>query len=344
MIKSNKMKFIKWIFVAASLFVLSSCSGTKKSKEVKKITKVEQVRTTILKKQNITRTINLSTILEGYTTLNVFPSIQGHIEKIFVEVGDHVKKGDDLVRMDQTQYKNALITYNNLVTEMKRMEGLKEGNAVSQQNYDNTKMSLDQAKAQLDFLKQNTYFEAPFSGVISAKNYENGELLSGSPVVVLTKISELKALVNVSEIYYTGVKKGTKVNIISELYPDKVFNAEVEIVYPTIDPTSHTFTVKLRIPNQNMKLRPGMYVRTKLLIGKDNVLLVPYLSVLKLTGSNNRYIYINEGGKAKRIFVNLGQRFDDNIEIISPELKEGMEVVTTGQSKLVEGVKLNIVK
>jgi len=344
MIKNNNMKFIKWIIVVGSLLVLSSCSGSNKKRDVQQIAKIEQVKTTILEKQNITRTINLSSILEGYTTLNVFPSIQGHIEKIFVEVGDKVKKGDDLVRMDQTQYKNAFITYNNLVIEMKRMKGLKEGNAVSQQNYDNTKMSLDQAKAQLDFLKQNTYFEAPFDGVISAKNYENGELLSGSPVVVLTKISELKALVNVSEIYYTGVKKGTKVNIISELYPNEVFNAEVEIVYPTIDPSSHTFTVKLRIPNTKMKLRPGMYVRTKLLIGKDNVLLVPYLSVLKLTGSNNRYIYINDGGKAKRVFVELGQRFDDNIEIISPNVKEGVEVVTTGQSKLVEGVNLNIVK
>ena len=100
--------------------------------------------------------------------------------------------------------------------------------------------------------------------------------------------------------------------------------------------------MKVRIPNGQEKLRPGMYVHTALEIGKSTALLMPYQSVQKLTGANDRYIYINDGGVAKRVFVQIGQRFDDKIEVISDEVVEGVEVVTTGAEKLIPGAKLKI--
>jgi multidrug efflux pump subunit AcrA (membrane-fusion protein) len=71
---------------------------------------------------------------------------------------------------------------------------------------------------------------------------------------------------------------------------------------------------------------------------------VPYQAVLKLQGSDNRYVYINNGGVAKYVAVELGQRFDDQVEIISDEIKPNDELVVTGQARLVDGVKLEIVK
>ena len=87
-----------------------------------------------------------------------------------------------------------------------------------------------------------------------------------------------------------------------------------------------------------------MYVKTELTMGKANTLVVPYQSVLKLLGSNERYVFVEENGVAKQVFVELGQRFDQNIEIFSNELKEGDKIVTVGQSKLIDGGKLNVVK
>lgn len=162
--------------------------------------------------------------------------------------------------------------------------------------------------------------------------------------MVLTQIHTLKALINVPESNFPLIKKGQKVNLRSDIYPDKVFPATIEVIYPTIDATTHTFQVKLNIPNSSLALRPGMFVRTTLALGKVDAIMAPYQAVLKLVGSNERYVFINKGGVAKRVTVDLGQRFDDMVELVSPELAEGDELVTLGQAKLVDGSKLNVVK
>lgn len=135
-----------------------------------------------------------------------------------------------------------------------------------------------------------------------------------------------------------------KLTLTTDIYPDQVFNATVEVVYPTIDPASHTFQVKIVVPNGKRLLRPGMYVTTKLTLGGADAIVVPYQSVEKLVGANNRYVFINDNGVAKRVDVELGQRFDQNVEIISDQIKPGVEMVTTGQNKLIDGTKINVVK
>ena len=261
-----------------------------------------------------------------------------------MEVGTGVNQGAMLVRMDQNQYNTTKLTFANLGVELQRMEALKETGAVSDQSYDQIKLSYEQTKESLAFLEKNTFVKAPFGGVISAKNYEDGELYSGQPILVLTQIATLKALMSIPESYYPNVKQGMKVDIVSEVYPDQVFPGTIEVVYPTIDATSHSFQVKVRIPNASHKLRPGMYVHTKLAMGQAETIVVPYQSVQKLTGSNDRYIFLDKDGVAKRVFVQLGQRFDQDIEIISDEIAEGDRIVTVGQAKLVDGSKLNVVK
>ena len=134
------------------------------------------------------------------------------------------------------------------------------------------------------------------------------------------------------------------VSLTTEVYPGKEFQAFVDIIYPTIDPTTHNFLVQLMIPNAQELLRQGMYARAKLSLGEVNAMIVPYQSVLKLIGSNDRYVFIDQNGYAKRVAVLLGQRFDDKIEIIAPELKSGDELVVVGQARLTDGVKLNIVE
>ncbi|MBR6441941.1 MAG: efflux RND transporter periplasmic adaptor subunit, partial [Bacteroidales bacterium] len=191
------------------------------------------------------------------------------------------------------------------------------------------------------------FVKAQFAGVISAKYYEDGEMYAGQPILTLTQISRLKAIINIPETYFPLVKQGMKVEVESDIYPGTVFPATIEIVYPTIDPTSHTFQAKLNIPNASEKIRPGMYVRTHLAVGEVDAIVVPYQSVLKLTGSNDRYVFVADGITARRVAVTLGQRFDDRIEIIPVEadaLKAGDRLVVTGQARLVDGATLEIVE
>ena len=306
--------------------------------------RVEQVRTTVLQPREIERIISVSTNLQGYLTQNVAPSLTGKIEHIYCEVGDRVRKGQDLVRMDQTQYKTTKISLANLEIEKNRVEQLLKSGSATQQQYDQILTQYNSSKEQLDFLQTNTYVKAPFAGVISAKTYEDGELYSGQPILVLTQIDKLKALVAIPEMYFPKFKEGMKLTLTSEIYPDQSFPATVEVVYPTIDASSHTFQVKIVIPNQKNLLRPGMYVTTTIGLGREKAIVAPYQSVETLVGANDRYVFINDNGRAKRVAVTLGQRFDQNIELISPEITAGVEMVTTGQHKLVDGVKINVVE
>ena len=327
-----------------SLAALAFIGCSKKQATTEEQERVEQVRTTVLHAQEIEREISVSTNLQGYITQNVAPSLTGKIEHIYCEVGDRVSKGSDLVRMDQTQYKTTKISLANLETEKNRIEQLLKTGSATQQQYDQIVTQYNSTKEQLDFLQTNTYVKAPFSGVISAKNYEDGELYSGQPILVLTQIDKLKALVAVPENYFPKFKAGMKLSLTSEIYPDQVFPATVEVVYPTIDASSHTFQVKIVIPNGKNLLRPGMYVTTTIGLGKTKAIVAPYQAVEKLVGANDRYVFINDNGRAKRVSVELGQRFDQDIEILSPEIVDGVEMVTTGQHKLVDGVKINVVK
>ncbi len=331
-----------------AIALISACGGKSENRQATTTKKeAEKVKVLTLQSERIAKQLELSSTLEGYETMNISPSITGHIEHIYVEVGSRVQKGAMLVRMDQTQLNTTRINLASTKTELDRVSALKASGSISEQVYDQTKAGYDQLVETERFQNENTFVRAQFSGVISAKNYEDGEMYTGAPILTLTQIGRLKAIINIPETYYPLVKQGMKVDVHSDIYPDKSFPATIEIVYPTVDPTSHTFQAKLNIPNGGEKIRPGMFVRTTLPLGQIDAIVVPYQSVLKLSGSNDRYVFTNQNGTAHRVAVTLGQRFDDRIEIIPVipgDLKEGDQLVTTGQARLVDGAKLEIVK
>lgn len=350
-------KAIRTATLALAVLTLAACggrgsAGSKGATTTQK--EKERVKVQVLESQRIAKTLELSSTLEGYETMNIAPSVTGHIEHIYVEVGSRVQKGSMLVRMDQTQLNTTRINLASTRTEFERVSALKQSGSISEQVYDQTKAGYDQLVENERFLDQNTFVKAQFAGVISAKNYEDGEMYTGAPILTLTQISRLKAIINIPESYFPLVRQGMKVDVESDIYPGTVFPATIEIVYPTVDPQSHTFQAKLNIPNSAEKIRPGMYVRTRLGVGEVDAIVVPYQSVLKLTGSNDRYVFVAEadgenaaGYAARRVPVTLGQRFDDRIEIIPVEagaIKAGDRLVVTGQARLVDGATLEIVE
>ncbi len=341
-------KTIRIATLALAALTLAACGGKGADKTATTTKKeAEKVKVLTLASERIAKSLELSSTLEGYETMNIAPSITGHIEHIYVEVGSRVQKGTMLVRMDQTQLNTTRINLASTKTELDRVTALKASGSVSQQVYDQTKAGYDQLVETERFQNENTFVKAQFPGVISAKNFEDGEMYTGAPILTLTQINRLKAIINIPETYFPLVRQGMKVDIVSDIYPNQTFPATIEIVYPTIDAASHTFQAKLNIPNGNEKIRPGMYVRATLAIGEVDAIVVPYQSVLKLTGSNDRYVFVNDEGTARRVAVTLGQRYDDRIEVIPVEtgaIKAGDQLVVTGQARLVDGDKLEIVE
>lgn len=340
------------VLTGLTLALLASCSSKKEENQNTEVTEAVPVKVMKLEKQNIAKTLDYTATLQADEQVYYAPASTGRIGKIYVEVGDRIKKGQLLVEMDPTNFQQAEVQLKNLETEYNRAVKLNETGSISKQAYDAAVTNYEVAKSNYDFLKENTKMLAPFDGIVTGKYFENGELYTGAvaggaakpSIIAIEKINPLKAYVNLSEQYFLSVKKGTKVELKSSIYPDRIFEGTVNIVYPTIDPASRTFTVEVKIPNQDEALRPGMYGTINFFIGETETVVAPAIAVLKLQGANNRYVFMNQDGKAKRVEVTLGRRFEDQVEIISSEIHEGDELVVVGQGKLVDGKPLAITK
>jgi RND family efflux transporter MFP subunit len=312
---------------------------------------VENVRILKVEKQKIARTVEYSSSIIAYEEVHLASASPGKIDQITVEIGDRVTEGQVLVRMDQTQLQQALVNLQNTETDFLRLDTLNKVGGISRQQYDQMKARYDIAKSNYEFLKKNTILRAPFAGVISGKYYENGELYSGAPntmagkaaIVSIVQVDPVKALVNISENYYPLIKSGTNATVITDMYPDKLITGKVMRIYPTIDPATRTFTVEIRIENRQELLRPGMFCRVSLDLGEVMAVVVPAIAVLKTQGSNERYVFLEENGVARRIVLQIGKRFDDKLELITDEIIEGSNLIVSGQARLVNGDHVNVV-
>jgi len=157
------------------------------------------------------------------------------------------------------------------------------------------------------------------------------------------QIHRLKALVSISSNYFPVVKEGMKAAVSTELYPQLNFSGVISRVYPTIDNLTKTFIVEIVIDNEQLKLRPGMFSKIKLQLGKGNALLVPNIAVGKQTGTNNMYVFIHKDGIANKVNVKTGRMINDNLEILDG-LKDGDEVIIVGQNKLEHNVAVKVVQ
>ncbi len=341
--------------VSLPLLVLAlavSCTGKKESeKKAATVTeKIVAVETQPLQSVDLERTIDLSANFIAFKENHLVSASPGRIEKIFVEVGNHVGTGAQLVKMDQTSLHQAEVQLKNIEADYNRLTILQKNGAVAEQQYDQLKTQYEVAKSNVKFLKENTTLVAPYSGVITGKYFEDGEMYSGSPntsagkaaIVSIMQVNPIKAVISVTEADFSKVSNGMEVNMEIDAYPGETFAGKVYRIYPSLDPASRSFKVEITVPNANEKVRPGMSGRAMLKMGMAVSNVVPVNAVMKQQGANQRFIFVNENGAARRINVETGTRIDEMIEIKSPELVAGMPVIVTGQSALDNGTKIKI--
>lgn len=307
------------------------------------------VRVMPVTRTTIARTVDYTGTIQAYEEVSMAPSTPGRVDKIYVEVGDRVRKGQQLFLMDRTQYYANKIQLANLEKDLSRLDTLLKLGSVKEQLYDQTKAQYEVMKANVDFMEENTLLEAPFSGIITGKYLEDGELYSGAPgmsgkaaVVTLMQINPVKIIVSISEQYFPLIRNGMKVRVMADVYPDKNFEGTIFRVHPTIDAMSRSFRAEVRISNGNELLRPGMFARSFIDMGREEAFVVPANAVMMQEGTNERFIFVVENGVAIRKPVILGQRFDDRFEIAGGELKEGDSLVIDGQARLNNGQTVEV--
>ncbi len=328
-----------------ALPILLSCSGEKKEDvQVEKtnnkvLVKVEQVTV-----QEVDQIGEFTATVEANISNNIAPQTPVRISKLMVEVGDHVKAGQVLVKMDETNLKQTRIQLENQELEFKRIDELYKVGGASKSAWDAQKTQLEISRAIYKNLQENTQLLSPITGVVTARNYDSGDMYNGgNPIYTIEEIRPVKLKVNVSESLFTKVKKGNDVDIKLDVYGDEIFKGKVSLVYPTIDPATRTFPVEIKIANSSERIRPGMFARVIMNFGTQNHVVAPDRSIIKQSGSGDRYIYIYKDGKVDYKKVILGRRMGDRYEIISG-IENGSQVVTTGQSRLTNGMEVEIDK
>ena len=279
--------------------------------------------------------------IQAYVKNNIAPQSGGRISRILVDVGDFVQKGQVVAEMDQTQLAQVELQLKNNEIELNRLRTLYEVGGLSKSDLDAMEMAYNVSKTQYENLKENATLVSPINGVITARNYDAGDMYAMSaPLYVVEQIKPVKLLVGISESDYTKVKKGDSVEITADALPGTTFYGKINKIYPTVDPATRTFTVEVVIDNNYNTLRPGMFARATVRFGVNNSVVIPDVAVVKQQGSGERFVYVlNEDGTVTYQKVVLGRRLGAEYEVLEG-IADGTKVVTGGQIRLKDGVKV----
>lgn len=330
------------VIPVAAVVLLMSCSGNKVQEQT--VEEKVKVKLETVHMQEVDQIAEFTASVEANISNMIAPQAPARIGKLHVEVGDHVRAGQLLATMDETQLRQTQIQLENLETEFKRIDELFKVGGVSQSAWESQKMALDLQKTALKNLEENNKLVSPISGIVTARNYDNGDMYSGAqPVYTVEQINPVKLMVNVSESYFTQVAKGKEVDIRLDVYGEEVFKGQVNLVYPTIDPLTRTFQVEIKLNNNDQRVRPGMFARVVMHFGAKEHVVIPDQAVVKQAGSGDRYVYIYKNGKVSYDKIELGRRMDNRYEVISG-VQDGDQVVTTAQNRLTNGMEVDIVK
>ena len=291
----------------------------------------------------VPQTAVYTSTVQAYVKNNITPQTAGRITKINAEIGDFVKKGQVLAEIDKVQLQQAQLQLHNQEVELERLRALYEAGALSKSDLDAIELSYNVTKTQVDNLLENTVLCSPIDGVITARNYDVGDMYAMSaPIFTVEQIKPVKLLVGVSESDYTKVKKGDSVTIVADALPELTFNGKIEKIYPTIDASTRTFSVEVVVPNNYNTLRPGMFTRVTVDFGSNNSVVIPDVAVVKQQGSGERFVYVlNADGTVSYQKVELGRRMGADYEVLSG-LEDGATIVTGGQIRLKDGIKVTV--
>ena len=353
MISQNNIKvyYMKTIFrtaIIASAAVLAVACVSKSTKnDTAQVAEVAEVAPSVSVVEVFARPVPQTAVytstVQAYVKNNITPQTAGRITKINAEIGDFVTKGQVLAEIDKVQLQQAQLQLHNQEVELERLRALYEAGAISKSDLDAIELSYNVTKTQVENLLENTVLCSPIDGVVTARNYDVGDMYAMSaPIFTVEQIKPVKLLVAVSESDYTKVKKGDTVEIVADALPELTFNGKIEKIYPTIDAATRTFAVEVVVPNNYSTLRPGMFTRVTVNFGTNKNVVIPDVAVVKQQGSGERFVYIlNEDGTVTYQKVELGRRMGAEYEVLSG-IEDGAQIVTGGQIRLKDGVKVTV--
>lgn len=335
------MNYINRIFsLAIASAMLFSCSSKKEEKAEQKeelpLVTIEKVSA-----QDVPQNASYTATVEAFKTNNITSSTMNRIKSILVDVGSHVHAGQTVVILDDVNIEQQKIRLANQKREYDRAVELLKIGGGTQQQVDNLKSEYDAAMRAYRNMKENTALISPISGVVTARNFDNGDMTGSQPILTIEQQNPVKVIVNVSEQDFTKIKQGMKVQVKLDVYGDEVFNGSVYLIHPTVDANTRTFQVEVTVPNAQNRIHSGMFARVDMNFGSKRNVVVPDRAVVKQSGSGNKYVYVYKDGKVSYNKVELGQRIGDRYELLSG-VPDNSDVVVTGQTRLADGAAVKV--
>ncbi len=341
------MKAISKIAVVLLVACFAACGkkdNTQITSEVNVIEHAPKVKTEKVYLRSVNQNYEFTATVEPVVKNNINPTAPGRIRKIYVEVGDRVTVGQHLAQMDAVNLNNLETQIDNYKRMYNRVSELFEVGGASQQELDNAKLQLTIAETNLKNIQENTSLKSPITGIISARNYDNGDMYNGQqPILTVMQINPVILRINVSEMFFSKVKVGMPVEIKLDVYENESFEGKVSLVYPTIDERTRTFGVEVKLNNTQTKVRPGMFARVNINFGVIDKVVVSDRAIVKQAGSGARFVYLVEDGIVSFKQVVLGRRLDAEYELVSG-VENGDEIVISGQSKLSDGMAVEVIQ
>jgi membrane fusion protein, multidrug efflux system len=339
-----------YILLSAVLF-LAACNTTKEPVENDTdSSQVVEVQT--LTPQHLSDDIILSGSIEGSTTVKLGFMVPGKIEYISAKEGEYVSKGQLLSQLEPTSYSLAKqlsdVQLNAAKDEYKRLELMHSKGSVSESDFSKVTFSLQQAEIQQKQQAKNvadTRLYSPLTGVLLSKQTNVGEVIGvGTPLFVVADIKKVivSSFIPEGELQQVTIGQPVKISI-SAL--NKNFTGKVTEVGAMADAASRAFTVKMEVENRDLQIRPGMIAEASITDKINKVgILVPGDCIVH-DQDDQCYIYVVDKSqhKAFRRRISLGGVTDNKVQIVSG-LSAGETIVTSGQSKLSDGVNITIVK
>ena len=344
MISQKTIKTLSLALLSAGLLASCSSSSSSKATEEQSADTVRLVEVAPAEMRALNLSEEFTAQLEAKVVNNITAQAGGRLKQLLVKVGDRVGAGQAVARMEATQASQAQIQLADAKTNFARMGELYKVGGVSKAQWEQAKSAVDQAKLAYGNAAENTVLRSPISGFVTAKNYDNGDMTSPQlPVVVIQQIAPVKAVIGVSEQYYSYLKKGAAATLSVDALGEETFSGVVTNIFPTLDPVTHTVSAEIEVANKDLKLRPGMYARVHLDFGTKEALTVPDKAIVRQAGSGARYVYVFSGGKAVYRAVELGQQQGDIYEVVSG-LNAGDQVITSAPSNLKNGLSVKLRK
>jgi len=315
----------------------------------KKSEELIPVEVTTIKRGTISDYILLSTNLETEEMADVYSRVQGLVQKMYVEEGDHVKKGQVLMELEADEYQlaeeRARLSYLQQESDFKRMEAMYNKDLLSKEEFEKARYTAQGLEVEWKQAKLNlsyTRITAPISGVIGDRLRKPGERIQpADKLFTVINTDEMIAILYAPEKELGDVKKDQIAYITSDNIPNDRFTAYVKRVSPVVDPQSGTFKVTIGVKNKMNKLRVGMFVNAHIVTAThENAVLIPKTAIVYENELMN--VFVVRDSIAHRIYLKAG--FQDHEKVESLEgIEEGDKIIVVGQAGLKDQTKVKIV-